>query len=370
MLTGRRSHRGPISSLINGRSVAPSMGLRSSALAPQSASSCWPISDALPVYSSTGSPGRCRMACLDSASPVMPGMVWSVSSRSKSSSLEARRRAAARGSLLQHHLQPPAGQQAHHEVADDGLVFDQQHPALKRRGGRRCGRRGRRRRHRPCRVSWAAAGSSTRNDRSLAGRGHHLDVAAMVMHDPMHHRQAHAGAAADLLGREEGLEHALHHFLRHAAAVVGDLDPDPAGCRRAARCTKRSAPPPPSSPIRTRMVPCSWIASRALMHRLNSTCSSCTGSATTGGTAVVVAGHLGAIHRDRGRQVGTQQLQRLLRHRRRRQQPPFAAPRPRERQQLRHMLARPLAGQPRLAELARQHRVFARQRRAPAPCAM
>src|SRR5580700_220980 len=57
---------------------------------------------------------------------------------------------------------------------------------------------------------------------ALAGRAFHLDAAAMVLEDAVHHRKTEAGALADRLRREEGLEDARERRLVHAAAGVGD----------------------------------------------------------------------------------------------------------------------------------------------------
>ena len=52
------------------------------------------------------------------------------------------------------------------------------------------------------------------------------DLAARLVREAEDLAEAEAGALADRLGREEGLERALEHLGGHAAAGVGDADPD------------------------------------------------------------------------------------------------------------------------------------------------
>ena len=58
--------------------------------------------------------------------------------------------------------------------------------------------------------------------RSLADLGIGEDEAARLLDDAVDGRKAKAGALADFLGREEGLEHLAEHVRRDAAAGVGD----------------------------------------------------------------------------------------------------------------------------------------------------
>ena len=118
---------------------------------------------------------------------------------------------------------------------------------------------------------------------------------------------------------------------------------------------------PPDSRSRTLISPDPSMASRALMHRLNSTCSSCTASASTQGLGIVGRQH--RIHRHRGRQRRAQQLQRLAHQRRQRQHAALATLAPREGQHLRDQLARALRRQMRLVELALQPLVAERPAR-------
>jgi hypothetical protein len=54
----------------------------------------------------------------------------------------------------------------------------------------------------------------------------HVDASVVLVHDAVGQRQAQAGAAADRLGRQEGIEDARQLVWRDAAAVVLHLDPD------------------------------------------------------------------------------------------------------------------------------------------------
>ncbi len=58
------------------------------------------------------------------------------------------------------------------------------------------------------------------------------DVAAGLLDDAVDHGEAEAGALADFLGGEEGLEDLAAHFLGNAVAVVLDLDQDVVGRRQ------------------------------------------------------------------------------------------------------------------------------------------
>ncbi len=115
---------------------------------------------------------------------------------------------------------------------------------------------------------------------ALADRGLDRDVAAGPLHDAVDHGEAEAGALAELLGGEEGLEDVLEHLRRDAGAGVGDRHQRPAG-RAAPRCGR----PPLSIVLRlvvTAIRPSLSIASLALTTRLSSTCSSWPGSTLTG----------------------------------------------------------------------------------------
>ena len=106
-------------------------------------------------------------------------------------------------------------------------------------------------------------------------------IAAGLLDDAIDHRQAEAGALADLLGGEERLENLVAHVGGNAVAVVLDLDQHVIGGdqrllveggafggRRHCGCAGRCWPP-------------SAIASRALTTRLTITCSNWLRSALT-----------------------------------------------------------------------------------------
>ena len=118
-----------------------------------------------------------------------------------------------------------------------------------------------------------------RHGRALADLTFDPDLAARLVGETENLAEAEAGALADLLGREEGLERALLDLGGHAAAGVGHLDAQifaGAGCRRPRW--------PPSVLLRVRMVslPVPSIASRALTARLRMAFSSWCGSTNTG----------------------------------------------------------------------------------------
>jgi hypothetical protein len=53
-----------------------------------------------------------------------------------------------------------------------------------------------------------------------------LDMAAGLLHEAIDHAETEAGALADPLGGEEGIEGPRPHLLWHALAAVGDGDED------------------------------------------------------------------------------------------------------------------------------------------------
>ena len=131
---------------------------------------------------------------------------------------------------LQHDVETPVPEQLGHEVADHRLILDHHHATAQRliRAGR--DRLARRRLGRVGRIR-----SRQHDPEYRACALHRLDqdVAAVVVHDAMHHRQAHARTEADLLGRHERLEDAIEHVGRDAGAAVGHAELDPR--RRVAR---------------------------------------------------------------------------------------------------------------------------------------
>ena len=64
-----------------------------------------------------------------------------------------------------------------------------------------------------------------RDGRAFAELAFDADLAAGLVGEAEDLAEAEAGALADRLGREEGLERALHDFGGHSAAGVGDADP-------------------------------------------------------------------------------------------------------------------------------------------------
>ena len=115
------------------------------------------------------------------------------------------------------------------------------------------------------------AGQRDVDARAAAGRALDADGAAALLDDAVDDREAEAGAAADLLGRVERLEHARAHLFAHAGAGVDDAE-----ARHAVAAVVVAA-------VAVAMV--SWppdgIASRALTARLRMTCSSWPASART-----------------------------------------------------------------------------------------
>src|SRR5260370_19310864 len=61
---------------------------------------------------------------------------------------------------------------------------------------------------------------------AFAGLAANGDLAVVVGDDPVHDRKPEPGPLADIFGREERLEDALHGHRVHAAAGIGDPDPD------------------------------------------------------------------------------------------------------------------------------------------------
>ena len=118
---------------------------------------------------------------------------------------------------LQHRI-TQLGQRLDRELAHRRFVFHHQHQlvrfaagqALRRAGGLRVGLR---------------AGQARQVDLgggALAGLRIHLHVAARLAHEAIDLAQAQAGAAAHVLGGEEGVEGLGQHLGRHAAAGVAD----------------------------------------------------------------------------------------------------------------------------------------------------
>ena len=105
------------------------------------------------------------------------------------------------------------------EAADVGIVVDDKDRARRRRLRRLRSRR------RPAATSAPASVglAEQQADRgAFAGRALDPRRAARLPRHAVDHRQAKAGALADFLGGEEGLERALGDFGRHADAGVAD----------------------------------------------------------------------------------------------------------------------------------------------------
>jgi hypothetical protein len=104
------------------------------------------------------------------------------------------------------------------EVAYDFLVVDDEDPLCTADWDRVDGQR--LRRHCMC------DGQPDGERRAGAGLRAHLDRAAALCDDPVDRRQAEAGAGADVLRREEGLEEAEASLFVHPRTVVHYLEHD------------------------------------------------------------------------------------------------------------------------------------------------
>jgi len=130
-----------------------------------------------------------------------------------------------------HHVEAPAAEQLGHEGADHRLVLDEKdgacEPRRRPRGRDRAALRD---------VAAVGDGKQDAKDGAFAIARVDEQVAAVVVDDAVHHRQAHSGASADLLGREERLEHSRANRFVDAAAGVGDGERRPSAAHgRAAR---------------------------------------------------------------------------------------------------------------------------------------
>ena len=101
------------------------------------------------------------------------------------------------------------------------------------------GRSGRLRRSRSVAGASGARGSQISTTRALADLAVDVDRAARLAREAVDHRQAEAGALADVLGGEEGLGHLLQYLGRDAAAVVLDGEHDIVAGRQAERIVRR-----------------------------------------------------------------------------------------------------------------------------------
>ena len=100
------------------------------------------------------------------------------------------------------------------------------------------------------------------------------DLAARLVGEAENLAEAEAGALADRLGREEGLERAFEHVGRHAAAGVGDADLHIIAGADVAHLLAASV----TFSVAIRISPSPSIASRALTARLTIAFSSWCGS--------------------------------------------------------------------------------------------
>jgi hypothetical protein len=100
-------------------------------------------------------------------------------------------------------------------------------------------------------------------------------LAARLLGEAVHHRQAQAGALPHRLGGEEGIEGARQHVRRHAGAVVAHRT---ARIRPAQVAIAARLRPIQRLPVSISMRPPSGMASRALLARFSSALSSWFGS--------------------------------------------------------------------------------------------
>ena len=173
--------------------------------------------------------------------------------------------------------------------------------------------------------------------RAVAGRAGDPRGAARLARHAIDHRQAKAGALADLLGGEEGLEGARRDLVAHARCRCRRW-PARHSRRRRARGRRR----PSTGRVEKVSTPPSGMASRALIARLSTATSSWVGSAITGSIAVV---EVEALLDPRAEHVA-QQRPHVLDQRRDMGRPDLQPLDPAERQQL--------PGQPRPALGGRQ----------------
>lgn len=66
--------------------------------------------------------------------------------------------------------------------------------------------------------------------RALVRLGLHRDRAAVLLDNPLTNRQAQAGAFADVLGGEKGVEYLSQHILRDADPLIFNYQPYPLSC--------------------------------------------------------------------------------------------------------------------------------------------
>ena len=225
--------------------------------------------------------GSARLSSRTSSGPVISGIITSVMTqvecrdRARAGRAPPRRSAQATGSIAQ------VLERADGRSGDPRIVLDHQDRGAP--GTRTLGLRA------GCAAGWRAdllgggvgARQIDRDGRALAERAMSIaDLAARLVGEAENLAEAEAGALADRLGGEEGLEHALEMLGRHAAAGVGDADADIVagrGCRRP-RCLGQGD----VVDVRCAASPLPSIASRALTARLRIAFSSWCGSTQIG----------------------------------------------------------------------------------------
>ena len=114
----------------------------------------------------------------------------------------------------------------------------------------------------------------------FAGLTIEVENAAELRGEAVDHRQAEAGALADALGREEGLDRAGERLLVHADAGVAHGDADIIAGTQTGSVLGRS-----TASALIDSVPPRGMASRALIARLRIASSSWLGSTRAGGSS-------------------------------------------------------------------------------------
>src|SRR5437764_10524884 len=61
---------------------------------------------------------------------------------------------------------------------------------------------------------------------SISRTGSHLNIAAVLFHNPLHGIEAKSGALSHAFGGEERLENPRQEFRRYTWAIIGDLHHD------------------------------------------------------------------------------------------------------------------------------------------------
>jgi hypothetical protein len=133
---------------------------------------------------------------------------------------------------------------------------------------------------RPRVVQIAGAGQVDLERRPAALFAPHVDVAAVLLHDAVDHREPETGSAALVLGREERLEDSRLDLAAHPDAVVADGEAEVRSGRGAGMLAHEGLVELDVGRV-DRERPPRGIASRALIARFIKICSSWVGSALT-----------------------------------------------------------------------------------------